>query len=285
MASQSTSASVLAPELDRERPPVPISFFAHTAALEFHAALHLLAERARFLTAASEAAIAVKREGMFTYAAVTGDSAAEAGTNVDLSKKYLSECVRLGKNFRTRTESSFTLAVPIMRGVEVVGIFELLGRSAFGDRDEEHMSRLAEMVSTALDHREAAERAEKVDFKLGCEETSESSVAAAPSRWHAAEIEVLPGQDQPIENKTVEHKSVPIASAVAIQKCSSCGFPVSTGRKLCVDCDKITDIAPEPVELFSTPAEETWISAHGYTIASLLLSVAAVAFVVWLRAR
>lgn len=282
MASENTSVSVLAPGPGRQCSPDPVSFFAHTATLECHAALQLLAERARFLTAATGVAIAIDEAGSFTYSAVIGDFAADAGSTVDLGRKYLSECVRLEKSIRIRSESSFALAVPIMRGVEVVGIFELLGSSAFEDRDVESITRLAGMVSTAWDHRDAAARAEKATF----DEKAEKETTRAPSRRHAPEIDTSPPIAAPGASP-VEDKPALASSPIAIQKCSSCGFPVSTGRKMCVDCDKNADgeIAPEPVELFTIPAEESWLSAHGYTIVSLLLSAITIAIVLWLRAR
>jgi hypothetical protein len=43
-------------------------------------------------------------------------------------------------------------------------------------------------------------------------------------------------------------------------------------------------LAPRPAAaLFATEAEESWISTHGYTIASVLVSALAVAIIYWLR--
>jgi hypothetical protein len=240
--------------------------------LEFQAALQLLVERARFLTGASGVAVALKEERQFIYSAAAGKFSAETGEAVDLSKKYLSECVRLGKGIRTRTDSWFALAVPIIRGVEVAGIFELLGSPAFEDRDAESIARLAEMISTAIEHRDAAAQAEKAGF----EDVPEIPRRPMPSSWHAPEVKESPAKKEP----------APAAfPAIEVQKCSSCGFPVSHGRKFCPDCEKNADDGHNPAELFSTPPEESWISAHGYTIASVLVSVIAVAIIVWLRAR
>lgn len=270
MASQNTSAAVLAPA-DPPRSPAPVqSFFVHTAALEFQAALQLLLERARFLTGANGAAIALKEKGRFTYSAATGDFAAETGDPVG-EKKYLSECARLGKAVRTRSDSMFALAVPILRGAEVVGIFELLGNSAFVDRDGESVSRLAEMAATAMDHKNAAALVETLAF----DEILDVPTAPAQSRWHAPEAGA----------STTDSRQSDPPAVIEVQKCASCGFPVSNGRKLCVDCDKNSDTAHEPAALFSVPAEESWLSAHGYTIASVLVSAIAIAFILWLRSR
>ena len=260
----------MAPAPTQSSPRPVQSFFVHTAALEFQAALQLLLERARFLTGANGAAVALKEQARFIYSAATGDFAAEAGDLVG-DKKYVSECIRLGKAVRTPTGSMFALAVPILRGAEVTGILELLGDSAFEDRDAESVARLAEMAATAMDHKNAAAQAETLAF----DEILDVPTAPTPSRWHAPEPKE-PGPQSDLPSAVVP---------IEVQKCASCGFPVSNGRKLCVDCDKNSDPAHEPAALFTTPTEESWLSAHGYTIASVLVSAIAIAFILWLRSR
>ncbi len=76
-----------------------------------------------------------------------------------------------------------------------------------------------------------------------------------------------------------------------VHTCAGCGFPVSGRRTLCLDCEKHGDdprndptlAAHPPVEMFATEKEERWISAHGYTIASLLVTALAAAIIFWLR--
>jgi len=272
MPLETTSAALLAPPEEGESLPAPVqSFFVHTAVLEFQAALQLLVERACFLTAANGAAVALKEQGQFIYSAAAGEFAAETGTLVNLNKKYLGECVRLGQTVRTRTDSLFALAVPVMRGADVVGIFELLGKSAFEDCDAISAARLGEMIGTAIDHRDAAVRAEKVEF----EEVVDAPSAPTPSRWHAPDI----------KEPKAEKESAAATSPIEVQKCSSCGFPVSNGRKFCPDCERNMDEAPDPAELFSMPPQESWLNTHGYTIASVLVSAIAIAIIVWLRTR
>ena len=245
------------------------SFFVHTAALEFQAALQLLLERARFLTGASGAAVALKEGERFVYSAAAGDFSSEAGEPIR-DKKYLHECIRLGSAVRTRSEAMFALAAPILRNKEVEGIFELLGSTPFEDHDAASGIRLAEMVSIAMDHRNATAQAEKLAF----EEILDVPLAPAPPRWHARE-----------SGGTGAASEALAAALIEVQKCAICRFPVSNGRKLCVDCDKNSDPAHEPATLFSTPTEESWLNAHGYTIASVLVSAIAIAIIVWLRAR
>src|SRR5215469_10744423 len=81
----------------------PISTLIERAELEFQATLRLLVERARFLTAASGAAIALEEEGKLVYCAVSGDSPPPAGTTADTSKEPVGQCIAQGKVARRRT--------------------------------------------------------------------------------------------------------------------------------------------------------------------------------------
>jgi GAF domain-containing protein len=246
---------------------------AHATALEFQATLQLLVERARFLTAASSVAIALPEGELFVYGAASGDSAPEAGTEVDASKEPAHQCIEQGKAARAQagaTEVLFTLAVPIIRDEKVAGFFELRGHCEFEDCDIEAVTRLAEMVSTAVDHRNAAMQAESRIF-----EQLSAVPPAVSSLWHAPD-------SAPQESS--QQKTSPAASSPAeVHKCGSCGFPVSYGRKLCVDCEQKTEVAHPPAEILTTPAHESWISAHGYTIASLLVTALTFAIIYWLR--
>src|SRR5262249_52339350 len=137
-----------------------ISTLIQSAELEFQATLRLLVERARFLTAASGAAIALEEQGKMVYCAVGGDPVSSAGATVDTSKEPIVQCIERGKPARSRTGAGnalFALAAPIIKDEKVIGLFELYRQSTFEDRDVESMVRLAEMVNTAIDHRKAAE--------------------------------------------------------------------------------------------------------------------------------
>ena len=274
MEPDSTSTAVLNPPDERESfsadvfPPL-----AQAAALEFQATLQLLAERARFLTAASSVAIALQEDERFVYGAASGDSAPEAGAEVDLSKEPVHQCIEQREAARAQagaTEVLFTLAAPVNREGKVAGFFELRGHCEFRDCDVEAVTRLAEMVSTAIDHRNAAAQAESRIL-----ERLSAVPPAVHSLWHA------PASSP---QKSSQQQRLPAASSPAeVHKCGSCGFPVSYGRKLCVDCEQKTDVAHPPAEILTTPAHESWISAHGYTIASLLVTALTVAIIYWLR--
>ena len=81
-----------------------------------------------------------------------------------------------------------------------------------------------------------------------------------------------------------------------IQKCSSCGFPVSEGRTLCVDCEEKKRREPKAEETMpaefvpsfgvsgsEAPAEESWLANHVNLLAILVLILSIVVAVVVFR--
>ena len=257
-----------------------------SAALEFHASVQLLAERARFLTGAAGVAVALEQGGQFVYCAAAGRSVPEINATADITKYPLRKCIKTGQAVhlaieRLSVEASGeglnpALAIPVLRDQRVVGFFELVpGGSAFEDHDVETVTRLATMVSTALEHLDAAEHAEKL---IGQRKLEEPIAIAAPVLWHAPESAA---------SDLVSAASSQTAAPTDVHACTACGFPVSGVRTLCVDCEAHQD-DPEadpipPASLFATEQPESWISAHGYTIASLLVTALAAAIILWLR--
>jgi len=274
MGSDGTSTAVLnLPDECQSSPAEVFAPLAQAAALEFQATLQLLVERARFLTAASSVAIALQQDEELVYEAASGDTALQPGAEVDVSKEPVRQCIEERKEARApvgATEAPFVLALPVIRDEKVTGFFELRGHCEFEDCDVEAIKRLAEMVSTAIDHRNAATETESRIF------TQLSTLSpSTPSLWHAPDS---------VPKQSSQQKSSPAASTPAeVHKCGRCGFPVSYGRKLCVDCEQKTDAAHPPAEILTTPAHESWIGAHGYTIASLLVTALTFAIIYWLR--
>jgi hypothetical protein len=269
------TAVLTAPEESKSSTADVFPPLAQASELDFQATLQLLVKRACFLTAASSVAIALDEDGELVYCAGSGDSAPETSAPVDVSKEPIQQCLEQRKAARARATAAdvlFTLVVPVTRDEKVVGFFELRGQCEFEDRDLQVVARLAEMVSTAIDHRNAATQAENRMF-----EQLSTICPPAPSLWHAPDS----ASQEPSGQKASPAASIPPAAEV--HNCASCGFPVSHGRKLCVDCEQKTDVAHPPAEIFSTPAHESWVSAHGYTIASLLVTALAVAIIYWLR--
>ena len=262
---------------ERAAPDAPDAVFSalvQTATLEFISSMQLLAERARFLSGADGLSVALKQEGSFVYC-VSAGSTAETAISADVHKAPIANCLASAKTSVVASNTSrgqlVRAAVPIMRQGEVAGFFELsAARPSFSNEDLLAVSGLAEMVNTALDHKQAAENARKqmLDFAVPAKPGSVTPIA-----WHAA--------PQP-EAQPDSPTSMP--KPLNVQSCRSCGFPVSDGRQLCVDCERNPNTAPTQVlPLLETEKDENWINAHGYTIASVLVTALVAAIIFWLR--
>ena len=158
---------------ERAAPAAPdavLSALVQTATLEFISSMQLLAERARFLSGADGVSVALKQDGSFVYCVSVG-STTETAISADVHKAPIANCLASAKSSMVATNTSrgqlVRAAVPIMRQGEVAGFFELSApRSSFSNEDLLAVSGLAEMVNTALDHKQAAENARKqmLDF-------------------------------------------------------------------------------------------------------------------------
>src|SRR4029077_5700867 len=144
---------------------------------DLDAALQLLAERAQYITGASGAAIALRDGETMICCASAGPSAPELGAHLQIDTGLSAESVRTKQTLRcddaandprVNRESCVTFGIasvvvmPLVRGEEVYGVFELLsGRPrAFEESDFVALNRLAEMIQTAVEHADAARRAE-----------------------------------------------------------------------------------------------------------------------------
>jgi hypothetical protein len=278
MASQAHAGSLghssaIAPS----RPDPAFSALLQSATVEFLSSLQLLAERARFLTGADGAAIAIEEHGTYMYRAMAGDSS-ETGTPADKSKAPIARCLSTAKpsvvSSHTSQAQTVKAAVPITQHGQVVGFFDLCAsRSTFSDEDLRAVSGLAEMVNTALDHMRAAESAHEHIAEVAPPNAPER---AAPLSWHAE-----PAAEP--ESKT-EAPAPSSSSPLTVHVCQSCGFPISDSRQLCVECERKPD-APKPVapHLLAAEPDPSWIETHGYTLASLLITALVIAIIYWLR--
>ncbi len=245
-----------------------------TASLEFRASVHLLAERARFLTSAVGTAIAIKDGITFKYCASSGSSVPETGSPADHDREVIRKCIETSKAASSAAGATLSvLAVPIIRNQEVCGFFELAKKhTGFSSVDSQAVYPLAEMVNTSLDHLQAAEQAESRILEPGLEKPS----TPAPALWHSPQATLAaPPTATPPETSSL--------SDAKVQLCQSCGFPVSLGRTLCLDCEKLPASSTAIRELFTIDKQESWIAAHGYTVASLLVTALAVVVILWLR--
>lgn len=210
---------------------------------------------------------------------------------------------------------------------EVRGLFELFSDHAyaFEERDLIALERMAELTRTALDLAEKAsvvvpprspelkERAMAeqqvametplADFASGSEiEASVNELELSPIPHRSSRVaqfgsptELSATQAPP---RSQPRSSLPQSSCVPeamrrVQKCSSCGFPVSEGRSLCLDCEEkqhrqpgVTETIPAEfvpsfgVSSSDAPADDSWLANHVNLLALLVLILSIVVAVV-----
>jgi hypothetical protein len=320
---------------------------------DLDAALQLLAERAQYITGASGAAIALRDGATMICCASAGPSAPELGAHLQIDSGLSAESVRTKQTLRcddaandprVNRESCLTFGIasvvvmPLVRGEEVYGVFELLsGRPhAFEERDFVALQRLADMIQTAVEHAEAARRAEK---ELGGKPEPElATVVKAGPQTVSTEVKphsnagtktekLVPAPESKTELPSVAPTATPTAketdsapkvtSVLAanpasadipavkpgerdqdrpvahleygnVRTCAACGFPVSEGRRLCLDCEAASPSAipasSETPEFFSQLSDESnpsWVGSHVYLIATVLIVAATIAVVLW----
>ncbi len=336
---------------------------------DLDATLQLLVERAQYITGASGTAIALREGGQMVCCATAGPSAPDIGTHLQIDSGLSAECVRTRQTLhcddaendaRVNRESCRALGIksvvvmPLVRGDEVYGVFELLaGRAnAFEERDFIALQRLSEMIQTALDLAEAARRAERelgeaarpaiaivgttesasaapvldaAEHTQVSESKAAPEIAAAKVEANVAESDLPEGvaelhQDQPdqalpdqarsnqadsappvpanvatiletiIAEETLEEMAAPIQIVPGrfgkVGNCESCGFPISEGRRLCLDCEAASPGVPsagDAPRIFAPQleSESSWVRSHLYLIAAAALVVATIAIVVW----
>lgn len=238
------------------------------ARIELYACLQLLADRARFITGATWAAIALHERNEFIYCAAAGSSAPVIGS--DFNVKTLRPEQSLGADGKS-------LLVTVIRNSKTAGFFQLFSETAkFSDHDLQSIVRLADMVGTAINCMEAEWDSVVEDHLPVPALVAQPPKPAAPVLWHAPD-----GLASGTSNKSSSASDL----TVTVYACESCGFPVSRGRSICVDCEERGSPSATMARLLTArqKEDESWISAHGYTIASLLVSALVFAIIYWLR--
>jgi GAF domain len=271
-----------------------------SARRDLEATLQLLADRAQYITGATGAAIALRDGDKVLCRASSGTAAPDLGSCLDLSTGLSGECVRtrtalrcddVARDPRVDHESCRRLGIaslavmPILREGEVVGIFEIFSgkAQAFQERDLAALERLREMVNIALD--EASPEREKASpFAVhGAKVKALAAAAGAgsgrlPISDARASVEYtgfiagLPG--------TPEHHSEKNIDIDRIKTCKRCGFPVSEGRMLCLDCEEKRIPASDPAVAATTGATgvKAWLLTNRYVIGMVLISAATIVF-------
>lgn len=265
-----------------------------TAQRELQACLELLADRMQYITGASAATIALNEGQEMLCHASAGPMATALGTqlrvdstlvNQGISQRQIICCNDAANGARADGTSYGTLGIksimvmPLLRESEVVGMFELLADrpQAFDDRDGAALERLAGMVLIALEHSDAAKRA----F---------SAIATAGPSSEEPEVPAgVTSAEKPAVTTSAVQPGGPKAAA-ELRTCEACGFPVSEGRTLCLDCEEARAVedssgaAPAFLSELVREQHRGWLQSHFYTIGTLLM-VALTVVVLMLKFR
>jgi putative methionine-R-sulfoxide reductase with GAF domain len=194
-------------------------------------------------------------------------------TGESISRRQLLRCDNAEGDPRVNLEACRALGIasivvlPLLRrNGEIRGLFELFSDHAyaFEERDLVALERMAELTLTALDLAEQRQKpapAPTLDPpRLDPEKTAESTMASGappasaipfsdplgiPDRPEFSEPTVPPAEPPPIISLSAAPPAIEPVPALAVpeamlrvQKCASCGFPVSEGRTLCLDCER-----------------------------------------------
>jgi len=260
---------------------------------ELQASLTLLADRMQYITGASAATIALNEGQEMICRASAGPMATELGAQLRTDSNVVNQSIREqqiiccndaenaaradGTSYGTLGIQSI-MVMPLLRESEVVGMFELLSdrSQAFDDRDGAALEHLSEMVLTALEHRDAAKRA--------------LSDIATDSALFSEEAEVpVTSPNKPAVTASAVQSGDP-QEAAKVNTCQACGFPVSEGKTLCLDCEEAqiaeqsNGSAPSFLSELVRQHEQGWLQSHFYTIGTLLM-VALTVVVLMLKFR
>jgi len=252
-------------------------------------------------------------------------------TGESIARKQLLRCDNAEADGRVNLETcrqlgiaSIVVAPLLDRDREVRGLFELFSDHAyaFEERDLVALERMATLSLTALELAEKrrvpvaapvpapvpappiAELAPPVPPPVEIPPAKSVDIAPPAIVQAAAEPVVAPA-DGPLgaalvhsvlqEESPAPASPAPVPEAMRrVQKCSSCGFPVSEGRTLCLDCENKRDRRSEspesaPAEFVpafladSPPPDESWIANHVNLLAVLVLVLSIVVAVVVFR--
>jgi putative methionine-R-sulfoxide reductase with GAF domain len=231
------------------------------AETELDSALQLLVERAQYITGATGTALALPQGEEMVCRASAGSCAPAVGarlqvqsglTGESISRRQLLRCDNAETDPRVNLEACRALGIasivvlPLLRrDGEVRGLFELFSDHpyAFEERDLIALERMAGLTLTALDLAEDREDSPHSPASMRAPEKPVESPtvgdaredAASPLQTEFADSPTLPAELP--EDQQPAPASVPDAM-LRVQKCAFCGFPVSEGRTLCLDCEK-----------------------------------------------
>ena len=178
---------------------------------------------------------------------------------------------RVNREACRRLAIASVLVMPILSGEEVIGVFEIFSGKAyaFNEPDILALQRLSAMVEVAVKFAVTAQSLPNINVEATSQAPAcspalqQQSAAPVPerSRPHepklqpreapAEKIEAQPAPKKPLFWSAAAHARSGAGDAEAaapstavppvlrnLQKCQACGFPVSKGRTLCVECEE-----------------------------------------------
>jgi transcriptional regulator with GAF, ATPase, and Fis domain len=235
---------------------------------DLDAALQLLAQRAEYITEAGGAAIALQRDGRdgMMCRASAGANAPEVGALFSNDSGLSGESVRTRQPLRCHDAErdsrvnheicrqlgiASVVVMPVVDDDQVLGVFELFSGkpNAFGDRDLAALQRLSELVVTAVKLARAAEASpDLLESAVSMAPAAEPAVTAPPSTTRAPAASAAVREQKKklwsaLDVVTKVTSQAPDQSHVPpmlrnLRKCEACGFPISPGRTLCVECEE-----------------------------------------------
>jgi hypothetical protein len=214
---------------------------------------------------------------------------------------------RVNRQVCRRLGIASVVVMPIVSERQILGVFELFSGKprAFDERDLAALQRLSEMVETAIQHAVAAQKKlpavdsviaqplqpptpipnriaapveshARINLEAAAIPTPAVNVDASgtPLLWSAA-IRTQRGAPATDDRISPAAESVPVPPMLRkLQKCQACGFPVSSGRTFCVECEE----KHWRGEQLPQPACVVRDASHGETVPAEDLSAAAAVF-------
>ena len=235
---------------------------------DLDAALQLLADRAQYITGASGAAIAIRRDGrddMLCRASV-GTNAPELGallsTEFGLSgesvrTRQLLRCDDAERDQRVNREVcrqmgiASVLVMPVVNDDQVLGVFELFSgkTNAFGERDLSAVQRLSEMVETAVRLAQAAESlSDLTDRAAAVDDTAHPAVFEG--QFLSDLVDEVPQHDteEPLESITAAASELSAAEPIAPEPGVDTALPEPAQSEAAPDVQSAPLPVPAPVK-------------------------------------
>ena len=282
---------------------------------DIHAALQLLVNRACYVTGAADAIIAIGEGDTLVCKAAAGRTAPKAGTQIQidggLTSELMAECVtkrqpvrcddaendsRVSREESARLGVSSVLVAPLVHGSEVIGIFQLTAgrKSAFEERDVGCLLRLVTAAQTALEEALVKEQNQNEDKAIDARDQLASLPEPAAGSGKFASIALRSGRiplPQARIAQALNDNSKRLSRGQELRRCQGCGFPISTDRTLCIDCEaaeiahgKFVEAAPALYPFTSETKRRNWLDEHFYTIGVVLVTLLTI-IVLFLWAR